>query len=73
MLRGKYNKPPKKKNGLLCSNEIIISTKEARKILGKEESDKVSDEDLARLIGLMHKIANDLIDVKIVPKNKVAV
>lgn len=73
MLRGKYNKPPKKKSNLLCSNEIIISTKEARKIIGKEDSDKISDEDLARLIGLMHKIASDLIDVKIVPKNKMAV
>ena len=30
-----------------CSNEIIISTKEARKLLGKADSDKISDLELA--------------------------
>lgn len=72
-MRGKYRKSSKKKDGFLCSNEIIITTKEARKIIGKEESDKISDEDLARLIGLMYKVADGLINVKIVPKNKMAV
>ena len=72
-MRGKYRKSSKKKDGFLCSNEIIITTKEARKIIGKEESDKISDEDLARLIGLMYKIADDLIDIKIVPQNRMVV
>ena len=57
----------------MCSNEIIITTKEARKIIGKKDSTRISDEDLARLIGLMHKTASELIDVKVVPKNKMVV
>ena len=59
-------KAQKHKDSFLCSNEIIISTKEARKLLGKADSDKISDLELANLIGLMHRIASDLIDIKIV-------
>lgn len=65
-----YKKAPKRKDSFLCSNEIIVSTKEARKLLGKTDSDKISDEDLAQLIGLMHRIASDLIDIKIVPNQQ---
>ena len=65
-----YKKAPKRKDSFLCSNEIIISTKEARKLLGKTDSDKISDEDLAQLIGLMHRIASVLIDIKIVPNQQ---
>ncbi len=61
----KYNKLPKDD----C-DEIIITVKEARKLLGKNTSDKMSDEDLARLIGIMYKIANNLIRGQIVPKNE---
>lgn len=60
-----YNKELKEEFG-----EIIITVKEARKLLGKKESKKLSSEDLARLIGTMHKIANDLIDEYVVPKNE---
>ena len=61
------------KNDFLCSNKIIISVKEARKIIGKKDSDKISDEDLARLIGMMYKVADGLISMKSVPKIKRAV
>ena len=40
------------------TDSIIISVKEARKILGKEMSDKLSDEDLARVIGATKKESN---------------
>ena len=66
MPRTPYKKAQKYKDSFLCSNEIIISTKEARKLLGKADSDKISDLELANLIGLMHRIASDLIDIKIV-------
>ena len=57
---GKYNPE---------TDSIIISVKEARKILGKEMSDKRSDEDLARMIGLFHKMAESILDSDIVPNN----
>ena len=57
---GKYNPE---------TDSIIISIKEARKILGKEMSDKLSDEDLARVIGLFHKMAESILDSDIVPKD----
>lgn len=65
-----YKKARKHEDSFLCSNETIISTKEARKLLGKADSDKISDLDLAQLIGLMHRIASDLIDIKIVHSEK---
>lgn len=52
---------------------MIISLKEARKILGKEDSEKISDHDLAVMIGSMSKMADCLLNVKIVPKNHMAV
>lgn len=61
--RGK-NKSPK-------PDSIIISVKEARKILGKEMSEKLSDEDLAKMIGLFHKMAESILDSNPVPKNDV--
>ena len=70
MLRGRYKKATKKEDSFLCSKEIIITTKEARKLLGKEISDRVSDEELAKLIGLMHRLANDLIDSRIISNHK---
>jgi len=57
---GKYNPE---------TDSIIISVKEARKILGKEMSDKLSDEDLARMIGLFHKMSESILDSDIVPNN----
>lgn len=69
MPRGKYNKPPKQTKAFQCSNEIIISTKEARKILGKECSDKITDADLSKMIGVFSKLADSLISANMVPKN----
>ncbi len=57
----------------MCPDKIIITNKEARKLIGKELSDQMSDEDLARVIGLMYKIADGLIDIKNVPKNEMVV
>ena len=65
-----YKKAPKREDSFLCSNEIIISTKEARKLIGKADSDKISDDELAQLIGLMYRVASDLIDIKIIPNRK---
>ncbi len=50
-------------------DEVIIAIKEARKLLGKNISNKLSDEDLARVIGTMYKIASNLIYEQVVPKN----
>ena len=52
-------------------DSIIISVKEARKILGKEVSDKLSDADLARMIGLFSQMAESILDSDIVPNNNV--
>ena len=46
---GKYNPE---------TDSITISIKEARKILGKEMSDKLSDKNLARVIGATKKEPN---------------
>lgn len=64
MSRIPYKKAQKYKDSFLCSNEIIISTEEARKLLGRADSDKISDLELANLIGLMHRIISNLIDIK---------
>ena len=52
-------------------DSIIISVKEARKILGKEVSDKLSDADLARMIGLFSQMAESILDSDVVPNNDV--
>ena len=39
MSRGEYKKLPKKESSFLCSDKMIISLKEARKILGKKDSE----------------------------------
>lgn len=41
-------------------DSIIVSVKEARKILGKELSDKFSDEVLARMIRFFYKMAESI-------------
>lgn len=48
----------------------IISTKEARKLLGKKISDQLSDEEVGRLIGNMSFLANRLLETKSVPLNE---
>ena len=70
-MRNEYKKPIRKKDGFLCSNKIIISVKEARKLLGKDCSDKLSDADLSRMIGVFSKLANSLVNTNIVPKYQV--
>lgn len=70
MPRGKYNKPPKRQSSYICSTEMIISLKEARKLLGKETSEKLSDSDLSKMIGTFSKLADSLVDANIVPKIK---
>ena len=73
MSRGKYKKSPKKESDFLCSDKMIISLKEARKLLGKESSEKISDSDLTAMIGTMSKMADRLLNVKVVPKNHMEV
>lgn len=70
-MRNEYKKPIRKKDGFLCSDKIIISIKEARKLLGKDCSDKLSDADLSRMIGVFSKLANSLVNTNIVPKYQV--
>lgn len=70
-MRNEYKKPIRKKDGFLCSDKIIISVKEARKLLGKDCSDKLSDADLSRMIGVFSKLANSLVNTNIVPKYQV--
>jgi len=51
----------------------IITVKEARKILGKKVSDRLSDEEVGRLIGSMAFLADRLLETKSVPRNEKAV
>lgn len=51
------------------SSGIIISVKEARKILGAE-SNGFSDEDLARIIGQLHNLSEQLLEQALVPKKE---
>ena len=53
----------------LCSNKLIISVKEARKILGKN-ADIFSDEDLARMIGQIYHLSEQLLEYVKVPKKQ---
>ena len=48
---------------------IIISTKQARKLLDKQLSNQLSDEDLTRLIGQVQHLTESILDKKIVPEN----
>ena len=73
MSKSRYRRSPKSEDDFLCSEKIIITIKEARKLIGKELSGQMSDEDLARVIGLMYKIADGLIDTKNVPKSEMVV
>ncbi|MBQ3474301.1 hypothetical protein IJH24_02660 [Candidatus Saccharibacteria bacterium] len=73
MLRGRYKKATWKDNGFLYSDKAIISVKEARKILGKEVSDSLSDADLMEVIGIMSKLADVLLSEEFVPNNIMAV
>lgn len=45
----------------------IITVKEARKIVGKELSDKFSDEQLGQLIRGLSIIARELLEASLVP------
>lgn len=42
--------------------KLVISVKEARKILGKESSDSMTDEDLIGLIGLFTSLSDMLLE-----------
>ena len=55
-------KVAKNQTGGETGDRIIISVKEARKILGKELSDKLSDEDLAAMIGNMYRMAEAILN-----------
>ncbi len=48
----------------------IISIKEARKLLGKKISDRLSDEEVGGLIGDMSFLADRLLEVRSVPQNE---
>ena len=52
---------------------MVISLKESRKLLGKEDPEKISDYDLAVMIDSMSKMADYLLNIKIVPKNHMVV
>lgn len=73
LLRGRYKKATWKDNGFLYSDKAIISVKEARKILGKEVSESLSDADLMEVIGIMSKLADVLLSEEFVPNNIMAV
>ncbi len=73
MLGIKHRKAAKKYDGFLCSDKAIISVKEARKILGKDVSDSLSDADLMEVIGIMSKLADVLLSEEFVPNNIMAV
>lgn len=60
----------KDKNG---QYKPIITVKEARKILGKNISDLLSDEEVSRLIGRMSEITNRLLSMKSVPQNDMVI
>lgn len=45
----------------------IITVKEARKVIGKELSDKFSDEQLGQLIRGLSIIARELLEASLVP------
>jgi hypothetical protein len=45
----------------------IITVKEARKIIGKELSDRFSDEQLGRFIGKLSTIARESLKASLVP------
>lgn len=49
--------------------KAIITVKEARKLLGKNISDKLSDEEVGNLVGSMGFLANRLLETKTVPRN----
>lgn len=51
-------------------DEIIITTKEARKLLGKETSEKLNDTDLVGIIRNMVNLANSLLAFEDGSKNK---
>lgn len=43
-------------------SKLVISVKEARKILGKELSDKMTDDDLIGLIGMFTSLSDMLLE-----------
>ena len=43
-------------------SKLVISVKEARKILGKESSDSMTDEDLIGLIGSLTSLSSMLLE-----------
>lgn len=69
MVNSGHKKSPEGRGGFLCSDEIIISIKEARKILGKKVSSQISDEDIMRTILAMSNLANHLLDYDFGSKN----
>lgn len=73
MLGIKQRKAAKRNDGFLYSDKAIISIKEARKILGKEVSESLSDADLMEVIGIMSKLADVLLSEEFVPNNIMAV
>ena len=73
MLGIKQRKAAKRNDGFLYSDKAIISVKEARKILGKEVSESLSDADLMEVIGIMSKLADALLSEEFVPNNIMAV
>lgn len=51
----------------------VITVKEARKIIGKGLSDKLSDEQLGRLIGEFSTIARESLEASLVPQKQLVI
>ncbi len=67
----KPNVPAKIKNNE--DQKPVITVKEARKIIGKELSDKLSDEQLGRLIGEFSTIARESLEASLVPQKQLVI
>lgn len=72
MLGVKQRKAAKRNDGFLYSDKAIISVKEARKVLGKEVSESLSDADLMEVIGIMSKLADVLLSEEFAPNSIMA-
>ena len=72
ILKRGEQKAGSKDAGILFQDKPIITSKEARKLLGKELSDSLSDDDLMKVIKRMNTLSNALLSGDFVPQNKMA-
>lgn len=72
ILKRGEQKAGSKDAGILFQDKPIITSKEARKLLGKELSNSLSDDDLMKVIKRMNTLSNALLSGDFVPQNKMA-